>query len=117
MCMGCVYEYVTEEHPNKIGDSLRLVVDEIAVRPAVTAAAAEVTALYQLPDCEAGGPLHVIVDDTNVDDHFLEDDAIGSAEDWTEQALAQANKVLAALRPLTRVERAVATVIAAYPSS
>lgn len=124
MCMGCVYEYVTEEHPTTIGDSLRAIVDEIRVRPAVVAAAAEVTALYKLPECSVGGPLHVVVDDTNVEDHFLEvqvhienlpGDPGPQPTAWSPEVLDQAEKVLAVLRPLTLVERAVATVIGGTP--
>ena len=45
------------------------------VNPAIALFAADlIVALYQLPACSAGGPLHVQLDDYNVEDHWWSDE-------------------------------------------
>lgn len=95
MCGGCVIEYA--EHDERI-----------------LAAALAAQALYDLEGCGSGGPAHIVLDDTNVEDDHL-DYALEYARDtahitWTPEAIAATDAVIAALRPLTLLERAVVSV-------
>ena len=95
MCGGCVIEYATRDDR-------------------VLAASRAANALYDLEGCGAGGPAHIVLDDTNVEDDHL-DYALEYARDtehitWTPEAIAATDAVIAALRPLTLLERAVVSV-------
>lgn len=100
MCWGCV----VEDFGISYEDGQR-----IAQQENVRAVTAMIEQLYRMPDCQTGGPLHVVVEDTNVGDEFLE---MSTAEGYTPEVVAHAQAVLDALRPLTVQERAVATVSA-----
>ena len=133
MCGGCVIEYANEEYAElgTVGGvmvrGLDVALEHIAARPGVQAAMREIAILYAIRGCSVGGPLHVVVDDTNVDDEFLYDDAEldRAVDQWAatfprmgeeitranvEHVRSQCRAVIDALRPLTLVERAAATV-------
>lgn len=95
MCGGCVIEYA-------------------ALDDRVLAASRAANALYDIEGCGAGGPAHIVLDDTNVEDDHL-DYALEYARDtehitWTPEAIAATDAVIAALRPLTLLERAIVCV-------
>ncbi|MBF6277041.1 hypothetical protein [Nocardia nova] len=112
MCWHCVGDYLEAETGTELADGeLDRTIAEVSKRPAVAAAAEQIAVLYRMPECCTGGPLHVVVDDTNVEDEFLEPYRPEGETLWAEDAYTQADRVLALLRPLTLVERAVATVV------
>lgn len=115
MCLGCVAEEY--DAPPEVWPELR-------AHPGVIAAAEAIRALYTLPDCDTGGPLHVIVEDTNVDDDHLdwrngwhkwdaENQRWGSEIDvwWDDALAARCDAIVELLRPLTLPQRAMATVM------
>lgn len=113
MCWGCVYGI----HAGHIGvdgltDDQRAELRDRAALPEVAAAAREVQHLYALPGCAVGGPLHVVVDDTNVSDEHLmyARKNLGTAGDYSAEVIAQARRVLDVLDALPVTDRAIATV-------
>jgi len=65
--------------------------------------------LYSLPDCAAGGPLHIVTDDYNVEDHHLDfcaDQLAGGS--WPDEVVELAAAILAELRRLTPPQRLAA---------
>ncbi|MBF6138142.1 hypothetical protein IU501_34805 [Nocardia otitidiscaviarum] len=87
---------------------------QISQQENVQAVARMIEQLYAMPDCGTGGPIHCVVDDTNVEDESLEvwHPEEHGFEPHTPEVMAHAQAVLDALRPLSLQERAVATVIA-----
>lgn len=57
MCEGCVEDYMAEEG-----------LATLEVPPDLEPLVARITAFYELPGCVCGGPLHIVLDDTNVED-------------------------------------------------
>lgn len=82
-------------------------------------------AFYELDGCQMGGPLHVVTDDDNVEDEFLDwdEDCETWLEEWgprsgvTDPAAVRAasQAILEALRPLTYHERLRVTTSLAVP--
>ncbi|UVF61686.1 hypothetical protein SEA_APUNK_65 [Gordonia phage APunk] len=74
-------------------------------------AARAVNDLYDVEGCGTGGPLHIVVDDTNVEDVHL-DAAWNWAlqPSWTDEARRATEVALTKLRPLTLLERAIVSV-------
>jgi hypothetical protein len=64
----------------------------------VLAARAIIVAYYQLPGNEVGGPLHVVTDDGNVDDHSIEFSIDIAEREGNETAVA-VGKMLLAMAP------------------
>lgn len=92
MCEGCWYEYGLPK------------IDT----PAVRAAADTIRAVYNAPGGLAGGNLHIVIDDYNVEDEHLEFCAARHAEHvgTDDPALVDAEaRCIDALRPLTEEER------------
>lgn len=92
MCGGCVLDYAAKDDR-------------------ILAAARAAQALYALEGGDVGGPAHVVLENTNVEDDHL-DSAMQYARDtehfaWTAEVIAATDAVIAALRPLTMLERAV----------
>ena len=92
MCGGCVLDYAAKDDR-------------------ILAAARAAQALYALEGGDVGGPAHIVLDDTNVEDEHL-DYALKYARDtehitWTPEVIAATDAVIAALRPLTLLERSV----------
>ncbi len=61
MCYQCVEEYAKDEGLTDVSVPAEL-------KPLVE----RIRAFYELPDCSAGGPLHIVLDDTNVEDDHIE---------------------------------------------
>lgn len=79
----------------------------VPITPAITTAANLIRALYECTG--AGGAAHIVTDDFNIDDHWVEH-CIASAKvllphGETLQAPDESIAALEALRPLTRLER------------
>jgi hypothetical protein len=58
--------------------------------------------LYSMQDCSAGGPLHVQLDDGNLEDEFL---TLETHMQWPKQVLRLSEEILALLRSMTEGER------------
>lgn len=103
MCWGCVVDYYSEAGLSErmaLQDSVGIM-DDPVWGPIV----ANIAALYQQEDAGTGGPLHVIVDDTNVDDETLDAHRDASVSRWATEyylpeTLALSAKILDALKPL-----------------
>lgn len=85
----------------------------VAGNAAVSAVRDAVIALYQMPSCEVGGPLHVQVDDLNLADHFLTDHCEtgwgpNSRDYFTPEVWEYAERVRVALLALSEEERRAA---------
>lgn len=84
---------------------------ELRQRPDIAEAIQLTWQLYRIPNCCTGGPLHVQLDDHNLQDRFLEKPYNGVAPDGTPhynaEEIALAERVLALLRPMTMKERLV----------
>lgn len=64
------------------------------VNPAIALFAADlIVALYQMPACSAGGPLHVQLDDYNVEDHWWRDEYTTSNHPPYQTPVIQADRV------------------------
>lgn len=63
--------------------------------------------LYAMPDCAAGGPLHIVTDDYNVEDRHLEfcADRLG---EWPAATRKVAEAILSELRKMPVGEREAA---------
>jgi hypothetical protein len=67
-------------------------------------------ALYSAPGCSVGGPLHVQLDDGNLEDHFVADDAIDQypyLDEYDASVIALCRCILTILRGLSEHERLV----------
>lgn len=65
--------------------------------------------LYSLPGCAAGGPLHIVIDDGNVDDHHLDFCAEQmAADEWEVEVVEACEAVLALLREVPAQRRLAA---------
>lgn len=87
MCRACVAGYAEED-------------------PRLARAAHAIRKLYSLPGCATGGPLHVIVDDTNVEDEYFNILNEIDTTRYPETTMAVAREALDLLRPLSAFERA-----------
>ena len=70
-----------------------------------------ISLFYQLPKCSTGGPLHIVLDDYNIDDECLDLCEASLAEDyghwaWSPSAELLGHKIVDGLRPLTLAHRA-----------
>lgn len=111
MCWVCVGEGFSSEEA-----------DAAVANPEVDRVARLIAAFYALPECGAGGPLHIVTDDTNVEDHsldFCERELVNPdpVTSWHRmgnpaEVRRQGQAILTALRAMSECERAVATVVA-----
>lgn len=69
--------------------------------------------LYEMPRCEAGGPLHVVLDDWNLEDEFLipwvgPKGLDGAVIDrvFSSEVISKAQTICDLMRPLSEAERA-----------
>lgn len=60
MCQACVEEYMADEGRSEPPSSAEHTVLVLAI-----------ACYYQLPGCGAGGPLHIVLDDLNVEDEHI----------------------------------------------
>jgi hypothetical protein len=111
MCDSCVAEYTAGQH--------------VPVTPQMEHVATLIGDWYGYPGCEAGGPLHIVLDDFNVEtsfinwcagevDGWLANEADGWLEAWSgdhadsHSAIRQgAAELIGGLLPLSEAERAV----------
>lgn len=97
MCSNCVREYMLDgdEVPPLTGE-MRFVANLISV-------------FYTLDGCSVGGPLHVVLDDYNLEDNHLDIDSnMQYIEKFPPHVQVMATGILARLRLLTLAERGVA---------
>lgn len=96
MCHDCYMEYVCGEEPVVTSDmrNAKILVETV----------------YRLPGCSLGGPLHVIVEDMNVDDRmFKEPLSFRFYEDMSDEDKRLCNETFQMLKGLTVQERAWVT--------
>lgn len=63
--------------------------------------------LYSMPRCDSGGPLHVAIDDFNIEDEHWKPYVHSDEPDyWTPETMALAEKICERMRPLTVKQRA-----------
>lgn len=72
MCDGCIEEYLEGE--GRTG----FTPEELAPYTLVVLA---IAGYYQLPRCDCGGPLHVVLDDVNVDDDTIQSN-LDDLDEW-----------------------------------
>lgn len=107
MCLDCAVRWVCdldddEDWPEVIPwppmtDAMRQLVEQI-------------NRLYEMPNCGVGGPLHVVTDDFNVEDHCLDacERLLTDPEPWygTDEAMvALTRTIIAGMRRLTLGQR------------
>lgn len=113
MCIGCIEQDCEADE-----------IEAAKANPEVLRIRAMVKQLYTLPLCGTGGPLHITTDDTNVEDGHLDfcesecrnpwggkDHPEWDTWDKDPQAHVTAKlglEIIAALRPLSMCERALA---------
>lgn len=56
--------------------------------------------LYRQPECEAGGPLHIVTDDQNVELFWLAQVARKMSDEWRPSTVALAAEILVRLAAL-----------------
>lgn len=128
MCLSCTIEEVTglDLQTEEAHDKLQAMresgerIDWPKATDEMVECAAYIAALYANPAGGTGGPLHVTVDDYNVDDNCL-NGCRDSLDEWTgydctpEQELqckALSRWILALLYPMSVVERSVTVALA-----
>ena len=96
MCRRCVDEYGGFD---------------VDITPEMHTVANMITLFYRLPQCSTGGPLHIVVDDFNIDDACIDFCEKSLAESyghwaWSKSAEALGRRIIDGLRPLTLAQRA-----------
>lgn len=86
--------------------------------PEMTAVAAAIKAFYQHPECGVGGPLHIVIEDNNVETHHIEwcmSPERNLEADWPADVIADARKIADSLLALTEDARAAVTEVLTSP--